>query len=98
MDDLAWSLPRRTESGWNDQPDVAPGEHQHRRLPRFAALERGELGVLDGEEVLVAPVEVIGEARAEALRGQGHPALDAISLGLDQHGLLAKVHAASVAA
>ena len=63
----AWRSRRPTPSHLagrrHDQPDVAPREHQHGRLPVAPrAVQRGQLAVDHREELLVAAVDVVGDA------------------------------------
>src|SRR5215210_2337294 len=83
--------------GWNDQPDVPAGQHQDRGgpvLPR--AVERDELGVQDGEELMIAAVHVIGDPAAVALAGKRQHSLDPVPVSLDDNFFLAVVHGGAI--
>src|SRR5687768_12178869 len=83
----------RALGGGHDQPDVAPCQHEHRRLPVPARpVERRQAGVEDREELLVAAVHVVGDAAAVALGREREQALHAIAVGLDDDFLLSVLH------
>src|SRR6185436_14842510 len=56
------------------------------------AVERDELAVDHREELLVAPVHVVRDARAVALARQRHQTLNAVAVGLHDHAFLAHLH------
>src|SRR4051812_36381977 len=80
--------------GRHDEMDVAAGQHENGRLPVAAgAVERGHVRVLNGEELVVAAVDVVREPAAVALARQGEHALHAVAVGLDHHPLAPDIHA-----
>src|SRR4051794_41738757 len=79
--------------GGHDEMDVAAGQHENRRLPVTAgAVERSHVRVLNGEELVVAAVDVVREPASVALSGQGEHALYPVAVGLDHHPLTPYVH------
>src|SRR5919109_3482987 len=78
--------------------DVGPGDRDKRAGLGRAAVQGRELGVDEGDEVEIAPVQVVGEAAAVALARQGEIADDPVSVGLQYHALPPRLHALTLAA
>jgi hypothetical protein len=78
-----------------DQAHVRARDHQERRLARdLRSVQRGDLGVADGEELAVALVDVVGEPAPVTLAGKRQLALDPVPVGLQHDVLVAKVQGA----
>ncbi len=77
----------------HSEVDVGPGHHHERRaldVLRFVAGSDG--GVLEGEELAVALVQVVREPAAVALAREAEVALDPVTVGFHDDGFEALVH------
>ena len=83
----------RALGGRHDQPDVPPGQHQDGRVPVAAGpVEGHQLGVEDREELLVAPVHVVGNPAPVALARERQHALYAITVRFNNDLFLTVLH------
>src|SRR3954453_16621310 len=78
-----------------DQAHVAARDEQEGHLAFLPGLERGNRARCHREELRLALVHVVREARAVSLGGQVQRALDPVALDLDDNLLPAKVHDAA---
>src|SRR5215213_11244713 len=93
----ASGLASRAVRGGHDQADMAARQHQNRGGPVAPrAVECHELRVEDREELMVAPVHMVGHPAAVALAREGEHALDPVPVSLDDNLFLAVLHGGAI--